>query len=73
MVCSIIGNVKPGLSALENEAADARAVMHLVNSRGEEVTLEQSSALCPVDLGLETSSAPLALQPMAWPPCVIRY
>jgi len=73
MVCSILENVKPGLSASENEAVDARAVMQLVNPQGEEVTLAQRSSLCPVDLSLENFSVPLALQLMAWPPCVIRY
>lgn len=42
MVCSVLGNVKPGLSALENEAVDARAVMHLVSPEG----LQSRALLC---------------------------
>lgn len=69
MVCSVLGNVKPGLSALENKAVDARAVMHLTAPR------DFGAELCSVScgLGFGNSSASLALQSMAWPPCVIRY
>lgn len=51
MVYGISGNVKPGLSPLENEAVDARAVMHLVSAQGDHFGAELCSVSCHLGLG----------------------